>query len=253
MQRSVEQRYAIKFCMKLGKTASEALEMLRTAYGEAALSSAQVFRWHKAFKDGREAVEDEQRSGRPSTSRTDENVAFIKAAMDRDRRLNVRLIADEVGIPKTVVHRIITETLNMRKICAKLVPKNLSDEQKENRLFISQKLLDRVTIEPDFLRRVITGDETCIFEYDPVTKRQSSEWHTPNSPRPKKARMSNSIVKSMLIVFLTVKELFTKNLYHQDRQSIRLFTCRSWSIRSEGFCEVDLTCPKCGSSTMTMC
>jgi len=100
---------------------------LRTAYGDAVLSSAQVFRWHKAFKDGRESNEDEPRAGRPSTSRTEKNVARVKAVLDRDRRLNVRLIVEKAGLPKTDVHRIITEDLHMRKIFAKLVPKNLSD------------------------------------------------------------------------------------------------------------------------------
>jgi hypothetical protein len=52
----------------------------------------------------------------------------------------------------------------MRKICAKLVPKNLSDKQKDNRVSVSRELLDRVTSEPDFLQRVITGDETWVFE-----------------------------------------------------------------------------------------
>jgi hypothetical protein len=70
MQRSLEQRYAIKFCAKLGKSGSKTLQLLSTAYEDAILSSAQVFRWHKAFKDGRESVEDEQRAGRPSTART---------------------------------------------------------------------------------------------------------------------------------------------------------------------------------------
>jgi hypothetical protein len=46
MQRSLEQRYAIKFCAKLGKSGSETLQLLRTAYGDAVLSSAQVLRWH---------------------------------------------------------------------------------------------------------------------------------------------------------------------------------------------------------------
>jgi len=86
-----------------------------------------VFSWHKAFKDGRESVEDEQRAGRPSASRNENNVARVKAVLDRDRRLNVRLIAEEVGLPKTDVHRIITEDLHMRKICTKLLPKNLYD------------------------------------------------------------------------------------------------------------------------------
>ena len=127
MQRSLEQRYVIKFCAKLGKSGSETLQLLRTAYGNAVLSSAQVFWWHKTFKDGRESVEDERRAGRLSTSRTENNVARVKAVLDRDRCLNVRLIAEEVGLPKTGVHRIITEDLHMRKICAKLVPKNSSD------------------------------------------------------------------------------------------------------------------------------
>jgi len=65
MQRSLEQRYAIKFCAKLGKSGSETLQLLSTAYGDAVLSSSQVFSWHKTFKDGREGVEDEQRAGRP--------------------------------------------------------------------------------------------------------------------------------------------------------------------------------------------
>lgn len=59
------------------------------------------------FKDGRESVEDEQRVGHPSTSRTEENVAHVKAVLDRDRHLNVRLIAEEEGLPKTDIHRII--------------------------------------------------------------------------------------------------------------------------------------------------
>jgi len=58
--------------------------LLRTAYGDAILSSSQIFRWHKVFKDGRERVEDEQRAGRPSTSRTENNVARVKAVLDRD-------------------------------------------------------------------------------------------------------------------------------------------------------------------------
>ena len=128
MQRSLEQRYAIKFCAELGKSGSETLQLLRTAYGDAVLSSAQVLRWHKTFKNGRESFEDEQRAGRPSTSRTENNVDRVTAVLDRDRRLSVRLIAEEVLIPKTDVHRIITEELHMRKNFCETGPKNLSDE-----------------------------------------------------------------------------------------------------------------------------
>ena len=70
----------------------------------AVLPSAQVLRWHKTFKDGRESLEDERRAGPSSTSRTENNVARVKAVLDRDRRLSVRLVAEEVGLPKTDVH-----------------------------------------------------------------------------------------------------------------------------------------------------
>ena len=116
MQRSLEQCYAIKFCVELGKSGSEMLQLLRTAYGDAVMSSAQVFRWHKVFKDGRGCVEDEQHAGRPSIARTENNVARVKIVLDRDWRLQVRLIAEEVGLPKMDIYRIITEDLHMRKV-----------------------------------------------------------------------------------------------------------------------------------------
>ncbi|CAN8013668.1 unnamed protein product, partial [Ixodes persulcatus] len=60
---------------------------------------------------------------------------------------------------------------------------------------------ERYETDPEFSDRVITGDETWIFEYDPESKQQRSEWHTTKSRRPKKARMSKSQIKAMLIVF----------------------------------------------------
>jgi histone-lysine N-methyltransferase SETMAR len=81
------------------------------------------------------------------------------------------------------------------------VPKNLSVEQKANWLEICQVLLGRLEIEPNFLHKVITGDETWVFDYDSETKRQSEEWHTKRSPHLKKAHMSRSRVKTIIIVF----------------------------------------------------
>jgi len=106
----------------------------------------------------------------------------------------------------------------------------MSVEQKVNRLEISQDLLGRLEIEPDFLHKVITGDESWVFDYDPETKRQSEDWRTKSSPRPKKARMSRSMVKTMIIVFfLTAVALCTKNLYFQDRQLITPSTKMFWN------------------------
>ena len=96
----------------------------------------------------------------------------------------------------------------MRKVCAKMVPGLLNDDQKERRLQVCRDVIERLQTEPDLLRRVITGDETWIFEYDPETKCQSCQWKSQTSPRPNlKARPSKSKVKVMLITFFDVRRI----------------------------------------------
>jgi hypothetical protein len=87
------------------------------------------------------------------------------------------MIAEETGLDKNAVHRIITEHLHMRKMCARLVLKKLSVEQKANWSEICQDLLGRLEVEPDFLYKVLTGGESWVFDYDSETKQQSAEWH----------------------------------------------------------------------------
>jgi len=210
MQENIEQCYAIKFCVKLNKSATETFASLTKACGDATQSRTMVFKWHKAFKEGQENVEDNPRSGRPISSTNDQNVEVVRAVMAKDHRLSVRMIAEETGLDKSAVHRILTDRLHMQKICAKLVPKNLSVEQKANRLEICQDLLGRLKIEPHFLDKAITGDESWVFDHDPETKQQSAEWHTKSSPRPKKARMSKSWVKTMIIVFFDSRGIVHK-------------------------------------------
>ena len=89
----------------------------------------------------------------------------------------------------------------MTRVCAKFIPELLSAEQKNFRLEIAQDNLGMVNNDDTVLKKVITGDESWVYGYDPETKQQSSQWKRPDEPRPKKARQSHSSVKSMLIVF----------------------------------------------------
>ena len=116
--------------------------MLQEVYGDETMSRSHVFEWHKWFKEGREDVKGDSRSGRPSTSRTADNVERVKQMVHGDRRLTVRMIADELEINCDSVWKTITEDLGMRKICAKMVPKLLDDDQKERRVEVCQDILE---------------------------------------------------------------------------------------------------------------
>jgi hypothetical protein len=59
--------------------------MLKKAFGEQALSQARTFEWFKRFKDGRESVEDDKYSGRPSTCTTTEMTAEELEVILEDR------------------------------------------------------------------------------------------------------------------------------------------------------------------------
>ena len=166
----LDQRINLKFFVKLKKMPTESLKMLQEAYRDQAMSRARVFEWHRRFREGEEDVEDKPRSGRPSSSKTDENVEAVRQAVRGDRRLTVRMIAEQVGIDRQTVWQIITEELRMRKICAKMVPKLLSDDQKARRMQVCEDTLQNIENDPELLTKVITEDETWVFEYDPEKK-----------------------------------------------------------------------------------
>jgi hypothetical protein len=115
--RNIAQRYAILFCVKLGDSATTTHEKHQQAFGDDAMSRAQTFRWHKMFSEDRTIVEDEERCGRPSTTRTSDNTARVRELVQSYRRLTVNMIADEVNVNQEAVRPILTEELGMRKIC----------------------------------------------------------------------------------------------------------------------------------------
>jgi transposase len=78
----IEQRTNIKFCFELGQMASETHEMLVRVYGDAVVSRNTIYKWFERFNGGAESTEDEHRSGRPSTSTTDENMSKINRTED---------------------------------------------------------------------------------------------------------------------------------------------------------------------------
>ena len=181
---TLEERYAIKLCFKLGKNVTETYGMLQTAFRASCMNQASVFEWHKRFKEGRESVRDDERRGRSKEVRTYELIGQIKNFMDKDRRVSIEAISAQFDVSVGNVHTIIHEELKMRKICVKFVPRVFREDQKERRSHDSREMVELINSDPAVLDALVTCDESWIYCYDLETKRQSSQWKHVGSPRP---------------------------------------------------------------------
>jgi len=92
--------------------------MLVQVYGDNAMKKTIFYKWVKCFSEGIESVTDEESSGRPGTSRTEENIAKVRQILRENRRLTVRNLAEEVNVDRESVRKILTEDLDMMKVCA---------------------------------------------------------------------------------------------------------------------------------------
>jgi len=127
-------RVAIKFCFKAGLSVTGTLVLVQKDYEIEAMNRSKVFSWYSRFQDGRELVEDDERGGRPKSTRTEVNIAAVADLVKNDRRIVSRMIAESLNIPKTVVLRILKEDLGKRKLCARFVPRSLTPEQRKDRV-----------------------------------------------------------------------------------------------------------------------
>jgi hypothetical protein len=85
------------------------------------------------------------------------------------------------------------------------------------------ELWERANKDPAFISRIITGDKSWIYGYDPETKQQPSQWKSPQSPRAKKTRQVQSSMKSMLIFFQCEGGGIAVNLFLLTLRSILTF------------------------------
>jgi len=76
-----------------------------------------------------------------------------------------------------------------------------------------------------FFNKIITGDETWCFAYDPKTKQKSSEWIGETSPWPKKKKFQRSHIKTMLIIFFDSPGIVHKE-FVPDRKAVNAEFCK---------------------------
>jgi len=154
------------------------------------------------------------------------------------------MLADNVNIGMDTVRKTVAVDLQKWKICLCFISHSLTPEQKDWRFAACRDLIATAYSDPDFFKKIVTGDETWCFAYDPATKRQSTALVGETSPRPKKLGFQKSCVKTMLVNFFDWQGIIHKELVLEGetinaayyKGAMEKLLNRIWWVRP-GMCE----------------
>ena len=198
MIHAVEYRSVIKFFCIRGDSSQEILHQLRTTYGEMCPSRTTVYDWISQFRRGRQSVFDEEKCGRP-VEIPDETKEKCAQIVRHERRITIRHLSQRLNVSYGQTHTFLHE-LGVRKLCSRFVPKFLTAEMCERRLQCCEDNL-KVYEEhgENFLRNIITEDETPLALYVPESKRESKEWKFPTEGCSRKLRTGTSHGRAFML------------------------------------------------------
>ena len=133
-------------------------------------------------------------------------MSTVEKLVKQDRRITVKQLASETRISVGSVEKILHDHLNMNKVSARWVPRLLAADQKKERADCCQHLL-RLEANDDlfFQKKVVTMDETWIYQFDPGRKTRLCNGKDPHRPHQRKQRSHNQVARSCCPVSGTVK------------------------------------------------
>lgn len=175
----------------------------------------------REFREGRKSVHDEERSGRPSLV-TDDFIQKVEQFIREARRLTIDELLEKCpGVSRSVLHEVISNRLDYRKLSALWVLKMLTEEHKQKRIEAGRMVLERYDEQgEEFLDSIVTGDETWISYTTPETKRQSMQWRYTHSPSAKKFRTTLSDV-SILVDYMVRGTTINAQAYCETLKKLR--------------------------------
>jgi len=193
----------IKFLIAEGVESAEIYRRLFAVFKSDTLSRSRVFEWCACFRSSRQSVSDDTCVGAPHMAITDQNISRADACILADRWVKVLEIANELSLSVGSVETIIHEHLKFFKVSARWVPKQLTNEHKQQRIDICQS------------RHSISSRTEWIFEsyyymqwvhhYMPESKQSSEQWKHVSSPSPKKFKLQPSAGKVMACIFWDIR------------------------------------------------
>ena len=169
----LEQRFWTKIEVARCRCTQEYFQGLREACDDAVLPYRTVARWVKTIREGRDAVQDNLRTGLPYVENN--IVQLLASLLDADRRLTAIKLTVEDGVCRTTVFHIL-HILGYRKLTARWIPHQIFEVQQCHCYVVAQALLDRYQREGDVsLARIVPNGETWAHSNESNLKRQSNE------------------------------------------------------------------------------
>ena len=138
----IEYRAVMELFGKEALTPNEMHSKFMKVYGDSSPSFSTIKKWSAELKRGHTSLGDDPREGRPNSATTPEIIEQVHDMLLDDRRMKVRVIAETIGISKERVGYILHEELDMKKFCARWVPRLLTTDQKRTRTKISELCLE---------------------------------------------------------------------------------------------------------------
>ncbi len=182
--------------------------MLHQAYIDRCLCDCSILGWHTAFtREGCQSAKLVSHDGQPAMVRTEINVNMMAVVIREKHHSLTYKLAELLNISQMSVNQILTENLAMRRVLSVWVPHFLTNMQMNDRITACQDILGLIEDVPDFLDHIITCDKSWVHYFDLKSKKESSHWKSPSSPR-KKVCQQKSVRKVHMVVFSTVEDLF---------------------------------------------
>ena len=197
-------RAIIYYQWNINKDPTDVHQTINNVLGQNTVAYSTVTRWIREFRRGRQSLEDDHTSARPTTVTTLENAAIVEKIIRAEPSITFRELEDRSGIARTTLQRICENHLGVKKKLSRFVPHALTTEQKERRLEICRQNLNLWKEGWDnTIAKIVTGDEVYVHYYEPKLPHETKIFVFEDAIPPDVVKKEKSVGKILYAVFFT--------------------------------------------------
>ena len=197
----IEIRSYIRIRNLLGISAQEIYKELKSCLSNQAPEINTIYKWIRYFKAGGESLADQRRSGRPKTAVTKANIQRVQDLVEENPHITYAEIEAETSLHPPAIKEILHESLNLRKLASRWIPRQLTDAQKQKRVECCRENLKLLSEGKLRICDIFTGDESWIYHRKIESRQSSASWVKPGQKPKAVVKRGQFEPKSMFSIF----------------------------------------------------